>query len=63
MVENAKRSEVAEEASACIRGTDNHLMLVDLGGLELTGKELEHRLDGFILRRANKVPMNSAARS
>ena len=26
-------------------GTDNHLMLLDLRGLELTGKELEHRLD------------------
>ncbi len=38
-------------------GTDNHLMLVDLRGLELTGKELEARLDeAFITANKNTVP-------
>ena len=39
-------------------GTDNHLMLVDLQNLgELTGKELEHRLDEvYITANKNKVP-------
>ena len=39
-------------------GTDNHLMLVDLQNLgELTGKEVEHRLDEVcITANRNKVP-------
>ena len=38
-------------------GTDNHLMLVDLTGLELTGKELERRLDEVnITANKNTVP-------
>ena len=38
-------------------GTDNHLMLVDLSGSELTGKELEHRLDEvYITANKNTVP-------
>lgn len=38
-------------------GTDNHLMLVDLGGLELTGKELERRLDAvYITANKNTIP-------
>ncbi|MGX8702421.1 serine hydroxymethyltransferase [Caproiciproducens sp.] len=38
-------------------GTDNHMMLVDLTGLELTGKELEHRLDSvYITANKNTVP-------
>jgi len=38
-------------------GTDNHLMLIDLRGLELTGKELEHRLDEVhITANKNTVP-------
>lgn len=38
-------------------GTDNHLMLVDLSGEELTGKELEHRLDEvYITANKNTVP-------
>ena len=38
-------------------GTDNHLMLVDLTGLELTGKELEHRLDEvYITANKNTIP-------
>ena len=38
-------------------GTDNHLMLIDLSGTELTGKELEHRLDEvYITANKNTVP-------
>jgi len=38
-------------------GTDNHLMLVDLRGLELTGKELQNRLDeANITANKNTVP-------
>ncbi len=38
-------------------GTDNHLMLVDLSGLEVTGKELERRLDeAHITCNKNTVP-------
>ncbi len=38
-------------------GTDNHLLLVDLSGLELTGKELEQRLDSVnITANKNTVP-------
>jgi glycine hydroxymethyltransferase len=40
--------------------TDNHLMLVDLTGLELSGKELEHRLDAAkITCNKNTVPGES----
>ncbi|MCD8009586.1 MAG: serine hydroxymethyltransferase [Lachnospiraceae bacterium] len=38
-------------------GTDNHLMLVDLRNLGLTGKELEQRLDSvYITAKKNAVP-------
>lgn len=38
-------------------GTDNHLMLIDLKGTELTGKELEARLDAaHITANKNTVP-------
>lgn len=38
-------------------GTDNHLMLIDLTGMELTGKELERRLDDVhITANKNTVP-------
>ncbi len=38
-------------------GTDNHLMLIDLRGSELTGKELEARLDAaHITANKNTVP-------
>ncbi len=38
-------------------GTDNHLMLLDLRDLELTGKELEHRLDEVhITANKNAIP-------
>jgi len=38
-------------------GTDNHLMLLDLRTLDITGKELEHRLDEvFITVNKNAIP-------
>ncbi len=38
-------------------GTDNHLMLVDLRGIDITGKELEHRLDEvYITVNKNAIP-------
>ncbi len=38
-------------------GTDNHLMLLDLTGMEITGKELEKRLDEvYITANKNTVP-------
>lgn len=38
-------------------GTDNHLLLLDLKETELTGKELEHRLDEvYITANKNTVP-------
>ena len=38
-------------------GTDNHLMLLDLIGLEVTGKELQNRLDNvYITVNKNTVP-------
>jgi glycine hydroxymethyltransferase len=43
-------------------GTDNHLMLVNLSGMELTGKELEHRLDSVYIT-ANKNTVTNEQRS
>jgi len=38
-------------------GTDNHVMLLDLSGTELTGKELEHNLDDvYITANKNTIP-------
>ena len=38
-------------------GTDNHLLLLDLRGTGVTGKELEHRLDAVsITANKNTVP-------
>ena len=38
-------------------GTDNHLMLIDLSDLEVTGKQLEHNLDEVhITANKNTVP-------
>lgn len=38
-------------------GTDNHLILVDLRSLNITGKELEHRLDEvYITANKNAIP-------
>ena len=41
-------------------GTDNHLMLVDLTSLNVTGKELEHRLDeANITVNKNTIPFET----
>ncbi len=38
-------------------GTDNHLMLVDLRNFDITGKEMEHRLDEvYITANKNAIP-------
>lgn len=38
-------------------GTDNHLMLLDLSDTDVTGKELEHRLDEvYITANKNTIP-------
>ena len=38
-------------------GTDNHLMLVDLRGMDVSGKELQNRCDeGYITLNKNTVP-------
>ena len=38
-------------------GTDNHLMLVDVRNFNITGKEIEHRLDEcFITVNKNAIP-------
>lgn len=43
-------------------GTDNHLMLVDLQNMQITGKELQNRLDEvFITVNKNAVPNDPAS--
>ena len=43
-------------------GTDNHLMLLDLIGTDVTGKELEHRLDEVnITANKNAIPNDPAS--
>ena len=60
IVENA--AAMADELTArgvklVSGGTDNHLLLVDLTDSEMTGKELEHRLDEVhITLNKNTVP-------
>ena len=44
-------------------GTDNHLMLVDLQNMGITGKELQRRLDEvYITVNKNAVPNDPASR-
>ena len=48
---------LAREIKLVSGGSDNHLCLVDLRGSEVTGKELEHRLDEvYITANKNTVP-------
>lgn len=60
IVKNA--SVLADELKKCglnlvSGGTDNHLMLIDLRGMGITGKELEHRLDEVhITANKNAIP-------
>ncbi|MBQ2732536.1 MAG: serine hydroxymethyltransferase [Clostridia bacterium] len=55
---SALASALIEEGFELVSGgTDNHLMLVDLRNTEITGKELEHRLDEvYITVNKNAVP-------
>ena len=47
----------AEGINLVSDGTDNHLMLLDLRGTGVTGKELEHRLDAVnITANKNAIP-------
>ena len=60
IVDNAKAladALVAEGFDLVSGGTDNHLMLLDLRSMNITGKELEHRLDEVrITVNKNAIP-------
>ena len=60
VVKNAKALEkklVEEGLNLVSGGTDNHLLLLDLRGTGITGKELEHRLDEVhITANKNAIP-------
>ncbi len=60
IVKNAKvlsEALIAEGLEIVSGGTDNHLMLLDLRNTDITGKELEHRLDAVhITANKNTVP-------
>ena len=60
IVENAQtlaQSLLKRNLKLVSGGTDNHLMLLDLRGLEVTGKELQNRLDEvYITANKNAVP-------
>ncbi|HBL85483.1 MAG: serine hydroxymethyltransferase [Clostridiales bacterium GWF2_38_85] len=52
-------SLMAEGFDLVSGGTDNHLMLVDLRPVKLTGKEFEHRLDEvYITVNKNAIPFD-----
>ncbi len=60
IIENASAlasSLIANGQNLVSGGTDNHLMLLDLRGTGVTGKELEHRLDEvYITANKNAIP-------
>ena len=60
VVENAQalaKGLVSRGFNLVSGGTDNHLMLVDLRPFDITGKELEHRLDEvYITVNKNAIP-------
>ncbi len=60
IVNNAQALAKSLMANGCklvSSGTDNHLMLLDLRGTGVTGKELEHRLDDiYITANKNAIP-------
>ena len=64
-VENARswpRRSPGEGARVVSGGTDNHLMLVDVTPLGVTGKEAEHLLDEIgITVNKNAIPFDTAA--
>lgn len=48
---------ISEGFNLLTGGTDNHLMLLDLRNMNITGKELEHRLDEvYITVNKNAIP-------
>lgn len=65
VVKNAKAlsTELMEEGFHLVsNGTDNHLMLVDLQNMNITGKELQNRLDNvYITVNKNAVPNDPAS--
>ncbi len=65
IVDNAQalaRGLISRGVKLVSGGTDNHLMLVDLIGTEVTGKELEHRLDEVnITANKNAIPNDPAS--
>lgn len=65
VVKNAKALSTAlmEEGFHLVsNGTDNHLMLVDLQNMHITGKELQNRLDNvYITVNKNAVPNDPAS--
>ncbi|NLP48469.1 MAG: serine hydroxymethyltransferase [Clostridiales bacterium] len=60
VLENSKalaKALMAKGVELVSGGTDNHLILVDLRALNITGKELEHRLDEvYITTNKNSIP-------
>ena len=60
IVKNAKAlcTHLKEEGFNIVSGdTDNHLMLIDLRAFDITGKEMEHRLDEVhITANKNAIP-------
>ena len=62
IVENAKalsNALLSKGINLVSGGTDNHLMLLDLRGTGITGKELEHRLDEvYITANKNAIPFD-----
>lgn len=65
VVNNAKALAdvlIAEGFNLVSGGTDNHLMLVDLQNMNITGKELQNRLDEvYITVNKNSVPNDPAS--
>lgn len=65
VVNNAKalaNALIAEGFNLVSGGTDNHLMLVDLQNMNITGKELQNRLDEvYITVNKNSVPNDPAS--
>jgi glycine hydroxymethyltransferase len=64
-VKNAKvlsETLMAEGINVISGGTDNHLMLVDLRNLNITGKDAEHVLDEVrITVNKNAIPFDTAS--
>lgn len=65
VVKNAKalaEALVAEGFRLISGGTDNHMMLVDLRNMNISGKELQNRLDEvFITLNKNSIPNDPAS--